>query len=83
MANCSLHNRNPFEYWSDFLRQIPAAKGDSPATGIQSLPAAGSSSNLPTSLKTSGLACSSIARSKIENRPSSRLFRGLTDELLH
>jgi transposase len=32
MANCALHDLNPFEYWRDFLRDRPAAKEENIAT---------------------------------------------------
>lgn len=32
MANCALHDLNPFEYWRDFLRDRPAAKEENPSS---------------------------------------------------
>jgi len=34
MANCALHDLNPFDYWRDFLRDRPAAKEEDPVSFI-------------------------------------------------
>jgi transposase len=34
MANCALHDLNPFDYWRDFLRDRPAANEEDPVSFI-------------------------------------------------